>query len=198
MAKRANPGKTPENKTPEVPRDEKGRILPGFSGNPGGIPAKALEARRLALESMAKVMERAKEAIEQDDDREHLRWGADFIADRGLGRRGKGAELPDEVAPEIPTDTSPAAMLTLAKRGLARVLSHLERRAASGHPLSDSEVSILTEASRTLSTLANEEREQQKAGVAGSMTDAELREAVLAAMPTEAIEAALAARREAK
>lgn len=183
----------PQNKTP-VERDERGRVAKGGGSlNPGGVPRRSLELRQLALRSAERALQRAIEMVD-DADPKVADLGIAHVLNRALGRVGAPSELPDDVQAEGTPDTTPAGLLSLAMTGLARVLAHLNKRAASGQPLSEAESKTLAEAAATLATLAREEREQAKAAPGSAMTQAELEAAVLAALPLERLRAAIAER----
>lgn len=188
--------KQPQNRTPEEsPRDEAGRFPPGVSGNPGGVPKQALELRKSALQHAPRALQRAVELME-DTDPKAAGIGIGFILERGLGRPGPPSELPDGTMAEV-VDASPSALLSLSMKALGRVLAHLEARALAGHPLSNSEVETLSEAARTLSVLAKEERELAKDSAGAKLSDAELKAAVLGGLTPEELQAELERRRAA-
>jgi hypothetical protein len=183
----------PENTAPDAPpRDTSGRWLAGGpSPNPGGIPKRALELRRLALEHAPEALARAI-AMMSHYDAEVADIGITHVLNRALGRPSAPAELPEDEAPSTPVDTTPNGLLTLSMAALGRVLANLHGRADAGHPLSQAEVETLASAARTLSVLAKEERELQKAGPGAALSDEALVDAVLKALPLEKLRAALA------
>ena len=59
----------PANKAGKPARDAKGRLLPGHSGNPHGVPKTVLEAQALLREThLPAAMRRLSELIESDDE----------------------------------------------------------------------------------------------------------------------------------
>lgn len=174
-------------------RDEHGRILPGHTLNPGGVPKEALRLRKVALESAGEALEIAAEMMRSDNPLAQ-NFGITHILNRALGRDGPASDLPDDET-EIPEnlDTSPASLHAMATRGLARSLLHLEARAKS-RVLSPGEIELQAEAAKALSTLLKEERELEKAGASGKLSDADLRREVLKSVPLEELQAAITER----
>lgn len=204
MAKRTRGGHPPQQQpestachetpaAPAAPRDSSGRWLPGGpSPNPGGIPRQVYELRRLALDNARTALERAIEMI-QDADPKTAAVGISTVLERGLGRPSAPSELPDDTTARA-VDTTPAGLLTVAMTTLGRVLAHQQARLDAGHPLGAGEIETLSEAARTLSVLAKEERQLQKDGAAAALSDEALVAAVLSALPLERLRAALAER----
>lgn len=175
-------------------RDPKtGRILPGHTINAGGIPAKALELRRLALANAPAALERAIEWVSSEDE-ETAERGIRIVLERALGKNVSAKDLPADAAPLPDLDVSPAKLVELATRALARNLQRLEQRAASGEPLTSDESAQLAESARALAVIAKEDREQSKADDLAKMPPEQLSALVLSMLSVEALQKELAAR----
>lgn len=77
---------------PEVKRDERGRILPGRSLNPGGQPRAAVEVRALLEQNTVKAAQRVIEMMDDADPKIALA-AANSILDRVLGRAKQAVEV---------------------------------------------------------------------------------------------------------
>jgi hypothetical protein len=183
--------KKPQQNRKPVVRGEGGRLLPGGGSlNPGGVPKQALELRRLALKHAPRALKKAIRML-SDSDPKVQDMGITHVLNRALGRPGAPSELPDDAPESQAPEASPQALLSLSLKGLAHVLSVFETRRASGAPMSAEEMATLADTSRTLATLAREERELSKQGVGAGLADAELVAAVLSALPVERLREAL-------
>lgn len=180
-----------------VKRDKKGRIVAGSGSlNPGGVPRAALELRMLALEDCGEALAQARKMMRSKDPIAK-NFGITHIFQRGLGKAGSAAELPEGI--EMPKDipTSPAELHSLAMRGLAQSLIAIERR-GQGHVLSSTEIELQASAAQTLSTLLREDRELGKRGPGSALSDKDLAKEVLGGVPDDQLEAELARRRAPK
>ena len=182
---------------PQPERRQDGTFAPGTSGNPGGIPAKALELRKLALESSEKALKLAISWLDNKDPAIQ-EMGVRHVLNRALGKDGTVRDLPVDAPPLSDVDTSPAGLLALATKALGHVLAHWTARAAAGQ-LADGDVERLADAARTLQVLAREEREQNKGGDDTSgLSDAELLARLMPALerlPLPGLEALVAKRK---
>jgi len=174
-------------------RDILGRIRQGNTINPGGIPAKALELRRLALANAEAGLLKAIEWMHSAD-AETAERGLRIVLERALGKDGRFKDLPVDMAALPELDTSPAGLLALSTRTLARLLQHLERRAASGEALSAEETGQLTDAARLVATVAKEEREQRKNGPEKSLPSDVLMRRLLPLIPESVLREEMARR----
>jgi hypothetical protein len=185
-------GEVPEHPV-DPRRDALGRIKAGNTINPGGIPALALELRKLALANAEDALRLAIEWMHSKDE-DTAERGLRIVLERALGKDGRVKDLPVDAAALPELDTSPAGLLGLSTRALARVLQHLERRAASGEALSPEETSQLTDAARMLGALAKEEREQQKTGPERNLPSDVLLQRLLPMLPDSVLRQEMARR----
>jgi hypothetical protein len=173
--------------------------LPGTTLNPGGIPSKALELRKLALESADKALRKAIAFLDHPNP-EVQEMGVRHVLNRALGKDGTNRDLPGDAPPAGEVDTSPAGLLALATKALGHVLAHWTARAAAGQ-LVDGDVELVADAARTLQALAREEREQNKGGDdTSALSDAELLARLTPALqrlPLAELEALVAKRKQA-
>lgn len=85
----------PENKRSKAPgRDEKGRILKGHSGNPGGRPKVYAEARAYAASNALRMLELLVALADDTDADPKLRRDcAKDVIEFGIGRAPQAIEL---------------------------------------------------------------------------------------------------------
>lgn len=191
MAKK-RPQQREEVAAPRAKRDPAtGRLLPGGGSlNPGGLPARVLELRRLALSRCTDAMERAFALMGADDERVALEAVRVVLA-RGLGREGKAVDLPDlEVAAAGPSTT--ADMLDAAREALGLLVQRLTARVKGGLGTAE-EAEQLGNLVQVLTAVAKQEREAEKAGEEAQLTTDELVDRALAALPAERLRVALEA-----
>lgn len=185
--------RAPEALQPDV-RDALGRFRRGVSGNPGGISKAVLEARQ----AFAKDVDRAREVLHQllEEDA----WGgrvaaAGMILDRALGKASSPSELPTDSQLAEPQESSPRALLDRTLKLLERSIASAEQQVTEGQPLSEAQREALREDAQTLSGLLKAERELSASGAGAELSDEALVAKVLAALPMERLEAAVAARK---
>jgi hypothetical protein len=182
-------GKAKGNK--DIKRDKTGKILPGSGSlNPGGIPRRSLELRALALESAERAVGRLIELIEDDNPLVALE-AANSLLRRAVGKEVPASEMPEDVQPLPPGDSSPAALLDRSCKVFERTIARTEAKLAAGSPVSEAEIASIREQAQTLSTLAREQRELAKSGPGADLTDEALVAKVLGAVPYEKLQAAL-------
>ena len=104
MAKaKSGPGSKPKQdgtKKPAPGRDAKGRLLPGFSGNPDGRPSAKRELQKRMSEKCGEHLEESLdvvlEILRSKDEKSEVRLkAAEFIWDRGLGKPRQSVALED-------------------------------------------------------------------------------------------------------
>lgn len=178
----------------DVQRDEKGRLKPGTASlNPGGVPKRALELRRIALDKAETWLQRLDDLTNNDDPMVAV-LALKTAIPRALGKEAAPSEMPDDMPLPEATDSSPKSLLSRSLALLERSIARFEALAAAGTPLTESQLAQLGEHARTLATLAKEERELAKAGAGADLPDEKLAEEVIARVPVETLQAVLAKR----
>lgn len=181
-------GNKPVNRAPN------GRVVAGGGSlNPGGMPKRVAELRRIALDKAEAWLTRLDELTKCGDPMVEV-MALKTAIPRALGRESSPDEMVDDTPLPPPGETTPAALLTRALHLLERSLARREAQLAAGTALSEGQLAALGEQAQTLATLAREERELAKSPPGADLSDEALIDQVLAAVPKEKLKAAIAAR----
>lgn len=177
---------------PDVPRDDYGRLLGGGGSlNPGGLPKAVAEARKAALWWVPKAIAKAGALLDHANPFVVIA-AIDTITKRGLGKDVPASQLPDlsEPPPPMAPGTSAPDILDRLKGLMDRNLARLERQLEDGIPIPEESMTALTEHAKALQIIAAEERELAKKSKGAQLTDLQLIEEVLQAVPFEQLQAA--------
>jgi hypothetical protein len=175
-------------------RDEYGRFRAGHSGNPGGIPKKALEARRAYCDHLPEAVRRTRALLESDNAADWP-FAIATVNARALGKESAPADLPDDTPPPPKGECSPASLLGRALSLIERNIARGEQQMDGGLPISETERASLREDISTLAALLKAEQDAAKSKQPGAeLSDVELKAKVLGAMTAEDLAAELSKR----
>jgi hypothetical protein len=135
----------------------------GPSANPGGRTKTQRAFRRAMVERLPNAFQLLDElgASEKPADR---RLFLETVLDRAMGKKVRGAELPDLKRPKVaPGPVSTGSLLEAVRSSLAQGVAQFQQKQAAGE-LSMEDLVLLGQLSSTLASLAKEERSQREEG----------------------------------